>query len=264
METLNLILIALGLVVALMAACYLAAIRWQDIGFVDLGWTFGVGVAGVVYAVLLEDHLADRRLLVAVLAGIWSSRLGWHILARRIAGQVEDARYRALRTHWGDRTRFFVPLLFAAEVPLAILFSLPLLIAMQNPNASLTAWDAAGVAVWIIAVMGEAMADRQLDRFRRRAGNRGKTCREGLWGWSRHPNYFFEWVHWWAYVLMGVGAPYGWVTLVGPVMMFLFLFGITGIPHAERQALARRGDDYRRYQQTTSAFFPWFKRKEID
>jgi steroid 5-alpha reductase family enzyme len=80
------------------------------------------------------------------------------------------------------------------------------------------------------------------------------VCRAGLWRYSRHPNYFFEWVHWWAYVLIGHAAP---LTLLGPAAMLLFLFRVTGIPYTERQALKSRGEQYREYQRTTSRFVPW-------
>jgi steroid 5-alpha reductase family enzyme len=262
MELIYIIGIAQGLVLLLMVAAYLGAVRWKDIGLVDLGWTLGVGMAGCVYAILLADFHPERRLLVALLAGTWAGRLSWHVLTHRIAGKAEDARYRRLREYWGDRARVYIPALFLAEAPLAIVFSLPLLLAMTNPSPTLTGWDVAGIAVWILSVAGETVADRQLEQFRRQPANRGRTCRDGLWRYSRHPNYFFEWLHWWAYVLLAVGAPHGWIALVGPALMLAFLFGLTGIPHAERQALAHRGDDYRRYQQTTSVFIPWFKRKE--
>ena len=116
--------------------------------------------------------------------------------------------------------------------------------------------DAAGLAVFAVSMVGESIADRQLARFRADAANRGQVCEAGLWRYSRHPNYFFEWLHWWAYVLFGYGSPSWWVTLAGVVLMYLFLTRVTGIPHTERQALASRGDAYRRYQQQTSAFFP--------
>ena len=86
--------------------------------------------------------------------------------------------------------------------------------------------------------------------------SRGRVCREGLWGWTRHPNYFFEWIHWWAYVLLGVGAPHGWLTLGGPVVMFLFLTRVTGIPPTEARLVESRGEEYRRYQREVNAFFP--------
>ena len=98
-------------------------------------------------------------------------------------------------------------------------------------------------------------------RFRARRESRGKTCREGLWRYSRHPNYFFEWLGWWAWVLAAVGSPLFLLSLSGPLFMLVFLFKITGIPATEEQALRSRGDDYRRYQRTTSMFVPWFPKK---
>ena len=114
------------------------------------------------------------------------------------------------------------------------------------------------VLVWVMAVAGESIADRQLAAHRGNPSNRGKTCRSGLWRYSRHPNYFFEWLHWFAYVFLAVGLGAGWVaaSLVGPAVMLAFLYRVTGIPYTEAQALRTRGDDYADYQRTTSAFIP--------
>ncbi|MGH8164637.1 MAG: DUF1295 domain-containing protein, partial [Rhodanobacteraceae bacterium] len=109
-----------------------------------------------------------------------------------------------------------------------------------------------------LSVFGETIADRQLARFRANPANDGKTCREGLWRYSRHPNYFFEWLHWFAYVALAIGSPLWWLALAGPVVMFVFLRFISGIPYTEAQALRTRGDDYRAYQHDTSMLFPWF------
>jgi len=122
--------------------------------------------------------------------------------------------------------------------------------------------DLLAVGVFLVSVAGEAIADRQLAGFRADPANRGKTCRTGLWRYSRHPNYFFEWVHWWSYVLLGLGSPYWLVTILGPALMLVFLFKITGIPATEERALLTRGEDYRNYQRTTSPFFPWFPKED--
>jgi steroid 5-alpha reductase family enzyme len=143
-----------------------------------------------------------------------------------------------------------------------VIFSIPFLVAMTLRSQGLGAWVAAGVLVWVVAVTGEALADRQLAAFRADQTNRGRTCRVGLWRLSRHPNYFFEWLHWWSYVLLGVGSPWWALTLVGPALMLYFLLRVTGIPATEAQALASRGEDYREYQRTTSAFVPWFPRRQ--
>jgi steroid 5-alpha reductase family enzyme len=107
-------------------------------------------------------------------------------------------------------------------------------------------------------VAGEALADRQLAAHRRDPANKGKTCRSGLWRYSRHPNYFFEFLHWFAYVFLAVGMGIGWIaaSLIGPAVMLVFLYRVTGIPYTEAQALRSRGEDYAEYQRTTSPFLP--------
>ena len=112
-----------------------------------------------------------------------------------------------------------------------------------------------------MAVLGETIADRQLARFRADPENRGKTCNQGLWRYSRHPNYFFEWIHWFAYIFLAVGSPHWWLALLGPLVMAVFLLKITGIPYTELQSLKSKGESYREYQRTTSAFIPWFPKK---
>jgi steroid 5-alpha reductase family enzyme len=111
-------------------------------------------------------------------------------------------------------------------------------------------------------VLGEWTADRQLARFRADPANRGKTCRAGLWRSSRHPNYFFQSLFWWTFVLLSVGAPHAWLTLISPLIILFLILKVTGIPPTEERALQSRGEDYRAYQRTTSAFIPWFPRRD--
>jgi steroid 5-alpha reductase family enzyme len=114
-----------------------------------------------------------------------------------------------------------------------------------------------GACLGVLSIAGESLADRQLSRFKQKPDSVGRTCREGLWRYSRHPNYFFEWLHWCSYPLIAIGASQaGWLWCL-PLAMFVFLWFVTGIPYTEKQALKSRGDDYRDYQRTTSAFFPW-------
>jgi len=231
-------------------------LRTRNASTVDAGWTVLVA-GGAAGAAFVGDGDLARRLLVAGLAAIWALRLGVYLVRDRVlAGRPEDGRYRALRERWGAAAgrRFLV--LYAAQVPVAALFVIPLVAAMRGGPPD--AWTAAGAAVWLAAILGEGIADRQLARFRADPANRGGVCRAGLWRFSRHPNYFFEWLHWWAYVLIGHARP---LTFLGPAAMLLFLFRLTGIPYTERQALRSRGDAYRAYQRSTSAFIPWRPRR---
>lgn len=255
-------LVALGMAVAVMALTALLSHRRRDLGLVDVGWALSVGLIVLVATVVHPEADLARRGVVAALVLLWAGRLVGHLLAHRIVGRHEDARYQALRERWGDRASIYSLLLHLGEAPIAVLFTLPPLIALLNPAPLSGAWSLLGVMVGVLAIAGEAQADRQLERFRAEPTHRGRTCRDGWWRLSRHPNYFFEWLHWWAYVLLAVGSPMAAWALLGPALMLVFLFKITGIPHTERQALASRGEDYRRYQASTSIFIPWFPRKE--
>ncbi|HVN30533.1 MAG TPA: DUF1295 domain-containing protein [Thermoanaerobaculaceae bacterium] len=261
MSSVTLVLIGWLVMAAVMVVLWAVQRAHRDAGIVDVGWAAGLGFLAVLYAVFASGDL-PRRLLVAVLAGTWSLRLAWYILVNRVLGKPEDGRYQALRSKWGDdaQRRFFV--FFQLQAVVDVIFSIPFLVAMTLRRHGLGAWVAAGVLVWVVAVTGEALADRQLAAFRADPANRGRTCRVGWWRLSRHPNYFFEWLHWWSYVLLGVGSAWWALTLVGPALMLFFLFKVTGIPATEAQALASRGDDYREYQRTTSAFVPWFPKRQ--
>jgi steroid 5-alpha reductase family enzyme len=232
---------------------------WQkkntNAGIVDVLWSFGTGGMCAAMAVGASGDFA-RRCTIAGLAAVWGVRLGVH-LGRRVIGEAEDGRYQNLRAKFGAKANVNFFIFFQIQAAWTVMFATPIYFAAAA-RAPFPAWsDFAAAAVWFMAVGGEGLADLQLARFREDARNKGGVCNVGLWRYSRHPNYFFEWAHWFAYVLFGLSAPYWWGTLAGPVVMFLFLYKVTGIPYTEQRALKTRGDAYREYQRTTSPFFPW-------
>lgn len=243
---------------ATMLVGWLLQLRTRNTGIVDAIWAACMSVSAIYYASVSDGGIIPR-VLVGVLGGLWGFRLFLHLLAR-VLNEDEDGRYHYLRKHWHDsQWRFF--LFFQAQAALVALFSLPFLAVSRNPVTHATPWIWFGVLVWIASIAGETIADLQLARFRHDARNRRRTCRDGLWYYSRHPNYFFEWLHWFAYGFLAVGSSLAWLAWLGPLVMLVSLHWITGIPFVEAQAVRARGDDYRDYQRTTSMFIPWFPKR---
>jgi steroid 5-alpha reductase family enzyme len=238
-----------------MALLWIIAWRTRNASGVDIAWSLGVGALAIVYAVLAPDGDPLRRLIVAAMAWLWALRLGWHI-ARRLLGGGEDGRYRRLREKWKARANPYFFVFFQLQALWAVVFAVPMLVAARNPAPAPGWLDWLAIAIWLVAMAGEWLADHQLSRFKADPARFGEVCERGLWRYSRHPNYFFEWLHWWAFVCLGILAPYGWITLLGPALMLLFLLKITGVPAAEARSLAHHGAAYRDYQRRTNTFFP--------
>jgi steroid 5-alpha reductase family enzyme len=235
--------------------------RWQRVrnnaGIVDVLWATGLA-GGAVLLALFGHGAGLPRWALAILGGLWGFRLAAH-LWKRVHGEPEDGRYHNLRDHWnGSQRNFF--LFFQLQAALIPLFALPFLAVAANPDLT-TGWLLGAAFIWLISVVGESIADGQLGRFRADPSNKGHTCREGMWRYSRHPNYFFEWVHWFAYVCLAVGSPLWWLAWSGPVVMYVFLRWISGIPYTETHALRSRGDDYLAYQYSTPMLIPWFPKR---
>lgn len=249
-------------VVLVMFVLWLWQRQTKDASAVDAGWAGCLGLLAIYYAAVAPGD-PSRRVWIGFFAGFWAFRLAGYLVLNRVHGQSEDGRYKSLREKWGAgaQRNFFI--LYMAQALLCIVLSVPFLLVAFDPSPALHSLEILGVALWFVALIGETAADRQLAAFRAVESHRGRTCRVGLWKYSRHPNYFFEWLIWCAYALMALPAPYGWVGLTSPVIMLFSILKVTGIPPTEKQALASRGDDYREYQQTTSAFVPWFPKKRL-
>ena len=258
MHAMLLLLIGWALMIVMMTALWIVQRAKGDAGVVDVGWSAGLGVLAVGYAVFAGGDLV-QRLLVGVLAGLWSLRLALYVYLDRVRGKAEDGRYQTLRAKWGDQAQRRLFVFFQAQALVAVVMSLPFLV-VASYRHDLSAWSYVAVALWSIAVVGESAADRQLARFRADPATRGTVCRAGLWRYSRHPNYFCEWLQWWTYAIAAIGSPWWFLTLVSPVLISFFLFRVTGIPATERQALKSRGDAYREYRRTTSVFVPWISK----
>ncbi len=241
---------------ALMAVVWFICKKINNAGFVDVAWSYGFAVVvGIYAAVGSGDPL--RKGLITVMVVVWSLRLGTHLFLRVARHHpTEDARYAGLREAFPKRVWLMFFGFFLLQGLLIGILSAPFAVACANPAPGLSVWEILGAALWLIGLGGEAVADGQLKHFRGKPENKGGVCQTGLWKYSRHPNYFFEWVIWIAFFVFACGSPWGWLTVFAPLIMLYFLLCVTGVPPAEEQSLKSRGDAYREYQRTTSVFLP--------
>ena len=252
------------LVSLLFAASWGCSWKLDNAGFLDVTWALSfTPLVLVAWGLTWGWPVSEPALLLGALYLGWSLRLGLHV-GRRVLEHhpEEDPRYGVLRQQFPRRIWTVLFGFYQLQAGLTLLLILPFWLVLTQGPAEWHPLHGLALLVWVVAWVGEAVADFQLTRFRADATNRGRTCRAGLWRFSRHPNYFFEWLVWVAFFLFALPSPWGWITVLGPLIMFLFLFRVTGIPATEAQAVRSRGEDYRLYQQTTSAFFPWPPRKQ--
>ena len=241
----------------LMLLLWLIHFAIRNASIVDPGWAASIALISVIYA--LQGAGDPQRVpLMTSMTVIWGLRLSLYLLFTRVIGHPEDGRYVELRRKWKTGIGFKFLIFYEAQAVLAVALSLPFLLVARDPTPGLRWFEYVGVGLWVIAFLGETFADLQLNAFKRDPANKGQVCNVGLWRYSRHPNYFFEWLIWMAYAVFTFPSPYGYLALIMPAVMLFFLFKLTGIPATEEQSLRSRGDKYREYQRTTSVFVPWF------
>ncbi|MBA3499145.1 MAG: DUF1295 domain-containing protein [Deltaproteobacteria bacterium] len=242
---------AWGLAAGLQLVLWLVQQRTKNAGIVDVGWAASFTLVVALFAWRASAPL-DAWLPIAIVVVVWSLRLAGYLVARGAARAPEEGRYVDLRERWGPRAsaRFFV--FFQAQAALTAVLSTAFVVPfVAEPTSDLRF---VGMALSVIGIAGEALADAQLRRFKKTS--RG-VCDVGLWSWSRHPNYFFEWCVWIGYAVycLAFGAA-GLIAIVPQAIILGSIMGVTGIPPTEAQAIRSKGDAYRDYQKRVSRFVP--------
>ena len=244
-----------------MAGAWAWAMRTGSSGLIDGTWSMVVGAACVTAAFCppLAQGAISRRVLVAAMALAWSVRLGAYIFSRT-HGAPDDPRYAQLKRDWGEDAprRLFVFLQAQAAAGATLAFAV--FLAGRVPSPNMGPWDALGALVFVLGWFGEALADRQMARFRADPRNRGGICDIGLWGYSRHPNYFCEWLCWVGVALVAADPsfahPWGWLAMLAPAQMYYLLVYVSGAPPLEAHLERSRPEAFARYKARVSLFWP--------
>lgn len=241
------------------AVLWLYQLKSKNASTADVGWSFGMVIIVGWYMVHLNGYWL-REVIVFSLMLLWAIRLSYYLLDRTLKENKEDSRYTRFREKWGEKanTNFF--LVYQLQPILNIVLSVPFLIIFSNTSTQISVIEYLAVGLWCVGLIGESLSDHQLNAFKKDPRNKGQLCDHGLWGYSRHPNFFFEWMMWVAYFVYALASPHGWVAIIAPACMLFLLLKVTGIPIIEKESLKRRGDVYRQYQKKTSMFIPLPKR----
>ncbi len=239
----------------LMLLVWLLHLPLKNAALVDVAWPLGIMITSLLYS-WQGNSVLSRRMLLGSMVSIWALRLSLYLLFARVTGKPEEGRYQTLRAEYGKAAPWRFLLFFQMQAISCVVLALPMFFASVSPLENLTKLEEFAALLWILAMCGEIMSDWQLARFKGDKRNAGRVCREGFWAWSRHPNYFFEWLIWVSYALFALPSPWGFLGLLSPALIYYFVNHVTGIPPTEKQALASRGEAYAKYQREVSAFFP--------
>ena len=251
----SILLLSVAIAMGYFFLTWLLSLKIRNYGLLDVAWSYGVAILAPLYAIV-GSGLPMRRWIGLALGAAWRLRLGTYILLRVIKHHpTEDVRYQTLRARWPGAGMFL--LFFQLQAVLVAIFAIPFLLLSFDARCGLGVLEILGWGLAVVSLAGESLADSQLKRFKQNPANHGQVCAVGLWRYSRHPNYFFEALIQAAFCLMAWSSPYGWVTLLSPLLMLYFLLRVTGIPLTEEYALKSKGEAYRKYQRTTSALIPW-------
>lgn len=225
---------------------------------VDASWSIGLMISGLIYLGSLPISL--RKSVVGALLVLWSLRLAGYIWYTRIYQGHIDKRYTELSNNWKINPSLGFFLNFQLQGLLIFILSLIFYFISLSKSSSLTIIDGIAIMIIIVGILGETLADLQLYHFKMQ--NKGCVCNTGIWNYSRHPNYFFDWLTWLGFTVFAFQSPSGYLGIISLLVLYLIFTQVTG-PLTERGSVQSRGQKYLDYQKQTSMFFPWFKR-EID
>ena len=256
------VVLALAILMSLlMAGAWALQRATGSSGWIDTVWAASVGLGGI-FAVVFAGGDGWRRGATLFLVVVWSLRLAGHI-GMRTRGGGEDPRYAKLMEQWGSAAALRLFIFLQIQAIAAFVLVLAVYLAASNTHGFPRIVDVIAMVLALGALAGEALSDAQLSKFRKTAAAKNSVCETGLWRYSRHPNYFFEWLFWCSFPLLAIQGPaLSWASLAAPAMMYWLLVHVSGIPPLEDHMLQSRGEKFRALQQRVNAFFPGPRKNE--
>ncbi|MFN0049265.1 MAG: DUF1295 domain-containing protein [Cytophagales bacterium] len=242
--------------------CFSAVWLWQlkskNAGVVDALWGFIFPLQAAIYFFAAGNYSLKNILILTAIV-FWGLRLCIYLAYRNI-GKPEDKRYAEIRFEAGTDANKKIFTFYIIQAALAFILFIPIYFIFLNPSTNIGIFEGVGIALFIISALCEAIADEQLRIFKADKENIGEICDKGLWYYSRHPNYFFEWLVWLSIFIIALGADFGFIAIYMPIFMYYLLTKGTGVRMTEAIILSTKEHKYQTYINTTSAFIPWKKK----
>jgi steroid 5-alpha reductase family enzyme len=241
---------------------FIASLVWYGIAHivkrsdvVDVAWGANASILTLLAYLIARPAFDNPQTIILLLVFLWGIRLSYHI-TKRLLSKQEDPRYAKYRKEWGSAfpLKSYIFFFLGQSLLIAIIAIAPYFIAFSEISLVWTFFHVFGLLVWIVGFLFESISDKQLKDFLKDPKNKGKLMTQGLWKYSRHPNYFGEATMWWGIFLMLIPFPWGWLALISPLTITFFLLKVTGVPLAE-QSLAKH-PDFEEYKRKTSIFIP--------
>ena len=242
-------------IAGLMLIVWAVSVAIKNASIIDLIWGLGFAIVACCSYITVEQP-SGRKLLLAILTTVWGLRLSTYLTWRNV-GKGEDYRYVEMRKRHGSK--FWIVSLFTVFILQGLIMwivSLPVQLGSFNAARSgVNPIDAIGIVIWTIGLFFETVGDFQLARFKSDPANKGHVMNKGLWRYTRHPNYFGDFMIWWGIYIVSIASGTGYWTIIGPILMSFFLMRVSGVKLLEK-SLANTKEGFAEYQRRTSAFFP--------
>lgn len=230
----------------------------KDNSIVDIGWGLGFVLVSN-YSLIGSEHFNFRSIITTIIVTLWGLRLFYHI-SRRNVGKPEDFRYAKMRKEWG---KWLVPRaffqVFMLQGFMMFIIAYPIVIINNSVNNDFKITDAIGLIIWAIGFFFEAVGDKQLRNFKKDSNNKGHILKNGLWKYTRHPNYFGEATMWWGIFFIALSVDSGIYGIISPIVITLLLLFVSGVPMLEYHY--KDNLEFQDYAKVTNKFFPWFSKK---
>jgi steroid 5-alpha reductase family enzyme len=254
----NIYLQSVGLVFVYMTIFFIAAQVKKNNSIVDMAWGIGFVIIAI-YTLFIGGNYNFSSVIITTLVFIWGMRLFYHILKRNL-GKPEDFRYAAWRKEWGKWVvpRAFLQV-FMLQGVIMLIIAYPIIMNNATVKGSLGALEIIGILIWIVGFIFEALGDKQLKDFISDKRNKGHIMKEGLWKYTRHPNYFGEATMWWGIFIISIPSNSGILGIISPITITLMLLFVSGVPMLEKHY--KDNKEFQEYAKVTSKFVPWFPKK---